>query len=65
YEINVTFDEVYFVAALFGLKLTSFHAYDPARDKNHDAVYWKADNDGFSLSYDKANWVNVASWQSE
>ncbi|KAH6809145.1 hypothetical protein C2S51_026928 [Perilla frutescens var. frutescens] len=65
YEINVKIDEVYFFSAVFGLKFTAFHAYEPARDKNHDAVYWKADNDGFSLSYDKANWMNVASWESE
>lgn len=65
YEMRVKVDDVYSVAAVFGTRFTAFHAYESARDKSHAAVYWKADNDGFSISYDQTTWNMVAPWESE
>lgn len=46
----------YSVAAVFGTRFTAFHANESARDKSQAAVYWKADNDGFNISYDITTW---------
>ncbi|KAH6809144.1 hypothetical protein C2S51_026927 [Perilla frutescens var. frutescens] len=65
YGIRVEVDDVYFVIAVFGLRFTEFHAYEPARDKGRAAVYWRADNGGFAISHDKTHWKLVATWESE
>lgn len=65
YGMRVEVDDVYFVIGVCGLRFTSFHAYEPARDKGRAAVFWRANHDGFAMSYDKVHWKRVARWESE
>lgn len=58
-------EEVYLVVGVCGSRFTSFHAYDPARDKGRAAVFWRANYDGFAMSHDKVHWKMVARWESE
>ncbi|KAI3469911.1 hypothetical protein Pfo_026574 [Paulownia fortunei] len=64
YQINADVNDVYYASAVFGLRFASFHAYEPARDKGQAAIYWRADNLGFAISYDKTNYKRVALWES-
>ncbi|KAL0388270.1 UNVERIFIED_CONTAM: hypothetical protein Sradi_2708800 [Sesamum radiatum] len=65
YEISVDVNDVYYASAVYGSKFASFHAYEAGRDKGHADVYWRADNLGFAVSYDKTKWEKVAPWESE
>ncbi|KAK4406042.1 hypothetical protein Sango_0610700 [Sesamum angolense] len=56
YQISVDVNDVYYASAVYGLKFASFHAYEAGRDKRHADVYWRADNLGFAVSYDKTKW---------
>ena len=35
--------------------LASWHAFQPRRDENHETVFWMVKEDGFFISWDKAN----------
>lgn len=65
YGMRVTIDDVYYVIGEFGMKFTSFRAYEPVRDKGRAAVFWRANGEGFAMSHDKVHWKKVARWQSE
>ncbi|KAK4425350.1 hypothetical protein Salat_1729000 [Sesamum alatum] len=65
YQISVDVNDVYYASAVYGLKFASFHAYEAGRDSGHAGVYWRADEWGFAVSYDKSEWVRVAPWESE
>ncbi|TYH49993.1 hypothetical protein ES332_D10G174600v1 [Gossypium tomentosum] len=41
------------------------HAYQPRRDWNHKAVFWRVKENGFFLSWDNSSWVRKSIWQTE
>ncbi|PIN25338.1 hypothetical protein CDL12_01921 [Handroanthus impetiginosus] len=64
YKINVdNVNDVYSANATFTFRLALFPAYAPGRDKGQAVVYWKADNWGFSISYDNKNFKPVTPWR--
>ncbi|KAL6532227.1 hypothetical protein OROGR_014197 [Orobanche gracilis] len=64
-QVRADANLVYFASVFYGLRFTSFHAYEPARDKGRAAIYWRGDSSGFAISYDEANFKMVAPWESE
>ncbi|KAG8369730.1 hypothetical protein BUALT_Bualt14G0044200 [Buddleja alternifolia] len=65
YQLNVDVNGIYYASAIYGLKFTSFQPYEPIRDKGQSAIYWRVNDLGFDISYDKTNWKQLAPWQSE
>ncbi|KAL9369828.1 hypothetical protein Peur_041027 [Populus x canadensis] len=51
--------------ALWERLFASWHAFQPRRDENHETVYWMVKEDGFFISWDKANWVRKYRWETE
>lgn len=66
YEVQANLTEnVYYAMAISGMKFTSFYAYEPQRDTGRANIYWKIDNRGFHISYDRNTWKQLAFWLSE
>ncbi|GER32791.1 tRNA(Ile)-lysidine synthase [Striga asiatica] len=66
YEIKVEeVNSVYYAFSIYDLAISYFQAYVPTSDKTWANIYWKADDWGFSVSYDNITFKNVAPWDSE
>ncbi|KAF7131807.1 hypothetical protein RHSIM_Rhsim09G0049000 [Rhododendron simsii] len=52
YIRNAETNDLYHCLAMWGRYFTEFEAFDPKRDAGHDKIIWKAEKDGFFLSYD-------------
>lgn len=65
YTWNVKLRVVYYCQAIWGNRVSSWHAYQPRRDANHGRVFWLVKENGFFLSWDKSNWVKRSEWETE
>ncbi|KAB2062105.1 hypothetical protein ERO13_A10G120800v2 [Gossypium hirsutum] len=65
YEFGVEERALHFCEAISGRQIASWHAYQPRRDWNHKAVFWRVKENGFFLSWDNSSWVRKSVWQTE
>ncbi|CAI9776069.1 unnamed protein product [Fraxinus pennsylvanica] len=65
YLLKAVVNDTYYCLSTFGMKFTSVHAFDPARDKGHATIFWKVDLYGFSISYRNSSFKVDAPWESE
>ncbi|KAL1078491.1 hypothetical protein V6Z11_D10G163300 [Gossypium hirsutum] len=65
YQFGVEEKALHFCEAISGRQIASWHAYQPRRDWNHKAVFWRVKENGFFLSWDNSSWVRKSIWQTE
>ncbi|MBA0780101.1 hypothetical protein Gotri_004241, partial [Gossypium trilobum] len=56
YQFGVEEKALHFCEAISGRQIASWHAYQPRRDWNHKAVFWRVKENGFFLSWDNSSW---------
>ncbi|MBA0871118.1 hypothetical protein Goshw_021420, partial [Gossypium schwendimanii] len=56
YQFGVEEKALHFCEATSGRQIASWHAYQPRRDWNHKAVFWRVKENGFFLSWDNSSW---------
>ena len=65
-KVEVTEKSLIYCQAVWGLRyFASWHAYQPARDKNSVTVFWDMKENGIFLSWDKTHWVKKAVWETD
>ncbi|GER50083.1 autoinhibited Ca2+-ATPase 1 [Striga asiatica] len=64
-EVDNNNNNEYSAHGVYGIAHSDFEAYEPTRDKGHANIYWRADDWGFSFSYDNIEFERDAPWDSE